>query len=67
MFLEACHQLGILITHDKLWHLVMLDPYLKKQFCQVKSCCNHFSWSHFRQFGESINYLENDVNSIPFE
>jgi hypothetical protein len=67
MFLEAHRKLGIPIAHDNLWHLVMLDPHIKEQLCQVESCCDCFSWSRFHQFGESINYLKNGVHSVPFE
>jgi hypothetical protein len=65
MLLKACHRLGIPIAHDKLWHHVMLDPNIEKQLCQVESCHDYLSWSHFCQLGKLINYHEDGIHSIP--
>jgi hypothetical protein len=67
MFLEAHHKLGIYITNDKLWHLVMLNPHVKEQLNQIKSCCNCLSWNHLCQLGELMDYHENGIHPISFK
>jgi hypothetical protein len=66
MFLEAHCKLGISIAYDKLWHLVICDSHIKKQLCRIENHHDYFSWGHFCQLGESIDYHENGVHSFPF-
>jgi hypothetical protein len=64
MLVEAHRKLGVSIIDDKSWHPMMPDPHIQEQLSQIESCCDHFSWSHFCQFGKSINYHEDGINSI---
>jgi hypothetical protein len=65
MFVEAHRKLGVSIIDDKLWYPVMPNPHIEEQLSQVESCCDHFSWSHFCQLRELINYHEDGIHSIP--
>jgi hypothetical protein len=65
MLAEVHHKLGVFVTDDKLWHPMMPNPHIEKQLSQVKSY-NCFSWSHFCQLGESIDYHKDGIHSIPF-
>jgi hypothetical protein len=47
MLPKVHYELDVSITYDKLWHPVMFNPYIDEQFCRIKSCHDHLSWSHF--------------------
>jgi hypothetical protein len=36
MFPKSCHKLGVSITSNKLWHLMMLDAHIEDNLANLK-------------------------------